>query len=200
MNAKLLLTLSAGISILVASGSSVAEAELAQFDFVAPGGAIPDNGVGVFPLFMDPQVLDIQSIELEILGLTHESPWDLDIYLIHPRGPTIEIMTDRGDQVAIQGIDLTFADGAAGIPPEFAEILPGTYQPEGLFNATDLGFDTFIGLSGATDAWVLLMIDDDPNDSGSFEQYRLSGKAPEPATLSLLALGALAILRRRRRR
>ncbi len=198
MNVKLLLTLSAGISIFVASGSAVAELE--QFDFTAPGGAIPDNGVGVFPLFFTTEVPDIQSIELEILGLTHDSPWDLDIYLIHPRGPTIEIMTDRGDQVAIQGVDLTFSDGGVGIPPELAEILPGTYLPEGLSSGADSGFDTFVGLSGGTDAWILLMIDDDRNLSGSFESYRLSGKAPEPATLSLLALGALAILRRRRRR
>ncbi len=198
MKARSLLTLFAGVSILMVSGSAVAE-QAEPFDFSAPGGTIPDNGVGVFPLFFTTEVPQILSIELEILGLSHDSPWDLDIYLIHPRGPTIEIMTDSGDQLAIHGVNLTFADDGDGVPPPLDQILAGRYQPEGLFNSTDPGFDTFVGLSGGTDAWILLMIDDDPNASGSFEGYRLSGKTPEPATLSLLALGALAILRHRRR-
>lgn len=187
------------VSLVVCSGA-VAEGQPWQFEFLAAGGDVPDQGIGVFPLFMDnPHVPIILSIEMDIYGLTHTSPMDLDVYLIDPFGHTIEIMTDRGNQLPIAGVDLTFSDTASTVPPEAGPILPGTYMPEGLFMGTDIGFETYVGGSGGTDAWILLMIDDAAGDTGSFSQYRLRGWVPEPVTLSLLALGALVTLRRRRR-
>ena len=171
------------------------------FSFTVPGGDISDQGIGVFPLFMDnPQIPIIKSIELDVLGLTHTSPMDLDFYLIDPFGGMIEIMTDRGNQLPIAGVDLTFSDTASTVPPEAGPIVPGTYMPEGLFMGTDIGFETYVGGSGGTDAWILLMIDDAAGDTGGFDHYTLRGTyVPEPVTLSLLALGALVTLRRRRR-
>jgi len=186
--------------ITVMAVQSTASAGTDDFSFTADGGDIPDDAIGVFPLFMRseliPQVPIITSIELDITGLTHTDPWDLDIYLIDPFGNPLEIMTDRGDRVGITNVNLTFADGASGLPPENTELLSDTYLPEG-----PGGFAQYIGGSGGTDAWILVVIDDSPDDTGGFQNFTLHGTfVPEPVTLSLLALGALVTLRRKRRR
>ena len=79
--------------------------------------------------------------------------------------------------------------------------LSGTYQPEGLATGRDLGLSTFVdGTGGSPLPWYLVVIDDSAGGSGQFESWTLRGTyVPEPVTLSLLALGALTLLRRKRR-
>ena len=180
-----------------------------DFSFTAGGGDVPDLRVGVFPLFMNADYVTpgypvydhidwIESMELEITGLHHPTPADFDIWLIDPFGNYIEIMTDLGNQSPISGVDLIFNDKAATIPG--IPIASDTYRPEGLYNSTDAGMSTFYGgpNAGGTDSWILLIGDDDANDVGGFTDFTLRGTVPEPLTLSLLAVGALATLRRRR--
>ncbi|MCH7632271.1 MAG: PEP-CTERM sorting domain-containing protein [Planctomycetes bacterium] len=181
-----------------------------EFSFTAEfdkdSGAIPDTSVNFFPLIMnDPTIESIVTLELLISGLTHDSPWDLDIYLIDPRGvvgnPAFAVMLDRGDQEAVVGIDLLFSDLGSALPPGIDGLCPGgdcsnlNYLPE-----DGRGFnDAFGGLPGGMDAWILVIIDDSQGDEGSFDSFTLRGTAvPEPVTLSLLAVGAFAALRRRR--
>ena len=176
-----------------------------DFEFTASGGAIPDEGVAVFPLFMNldygnvDHVDFIASLELIITDLDHTAPADLDVFLIDPFGTTIEIMTDLGNMSPISGVELVFNDKYADIPGIPLE--SGNYRPEGLQDGSG-GLGEYQSMeggynAGGTDAWVLLMIDDAPGDSGSLGSYTLRGTVPEPATLSLLVLGALAVLRRR---
>jgi len=168
-----------------------------DFSFTAPGGSVPDEGIGVFPLFMMPHVNFIASLELEINDLSHDSASDLDIYLINPFGRFIEIMTDRGGMNPINNVDLIFNDMGTTIPG--TPIASDTYKPEGLFNGTDAGLATYVSKNGGTDAWLLLVIDDAFGDTGRVGSYTLRGTVPEPMTLSLLAIGALAAVRRKRR-
>ena len=183
------------------------------------GGAIPSiggqtEGISVFPLTMDPAHSDIlpappypmlagiTSLELQLTGLTHTNGGDLDIYLIDPFGKTLEIMTDRGNGAAINNATLIFRDNrpglpVVGLPPENGQIVSGSYLPEDSANTG--GFSKYNGGSGGTDTWILLVIDDSAGDQGGLGSFTLRGTAvPEPVTLSLLALGALVFLRRRR--
>ena len=179
------------VGLLVFPTAAIADGEPPwDFEFTANGGEVPDAGIGVFPLFMDPSPGSIVYLELEINGLSHPAPMDLDVYLIDPFGTTLAVMLDRGGQTAITDVDLVFTDKAVGYPSE--PIISGTYLPEGpggFFQFTNPG----------TDAWILLMIDDDADTlgNGGFDTYTLRG-IPEPVTLTLLALGAIATLRRRR--
>ena len=211
MNRVFLLAILVGSSMSVLLAKPAGAYAVGPFDFVftAPGGDIGDERLEAFPLFMDAGHLVtgtlpldfIASLELEITGLTHSAPMDLDIYLINPFGDLIEIMTDLGGTTGIADVDLIFRDTATGIPGTPIVSSTDGYQPEGLFNGVgdDLGFQTYVGKSGGANAWNLLVIDDAPGDTGMFESFTLRGTVPEPMTLSLLALGALVALRRRRR-
>ncbi|MFH1109538.1 MAG: PEP-CTERM sorting domain-containing protein [Planctomycetota bacterium] len=196
---------------VVAVQAASARAVDIPFSFTAGGGAIPNiggqtEGISVFALTMDPAHSDIlpappypmlagiTSLELQLTGLAHTSGGDLDIYLIDPFGKTLEIMTDRGNGFGINNATLIFNDTAAGPPPENGQIVSGSYLPEGV-----PGFSKYIGGSGGTDAWILVVIDDAAGDQGGLASFTLRGTVvPEPVTLSLLALGALVFLRRRR--
>ncbi len=179
------------------------------FSFTADGGAIPDidlnndnEGISAFSLTMvDPRITQILSLELVLTGLTHTEPADLDIYLIDPFGETLEVMTDRGDSLPIIGVNLIFNDGAEGQVPENGQIVSGTFltEFEGDVPPPQGGLGQYLKQSGGTDAWILLIIDDSAGDSGSLSTWTLRGTGvPEPMTLSLLAVGGIVALIRRR--
>jgi hypothetical protein len=180
-----------------------------SFTAVSATPAIPDEDIAVFPLTMSPAYSDIlpappypmpviTSLELVLTGLNHTEAGDLDIYLIDPFGKTLKIMTDLGVGTPIQA-NLIFNDSAAAIPPAIGPILTGTYLPEDTNPLPGDGFSKFLNGPGGTDAWILVIIDDSPGNVGSLDSFTLRGTAvPEPVTLSLLALGALTLLRRRR--
>jgi len=185
------------------------------FEFTALGGLIPEldmnhdqEGISTFPLTMRNAqfpggIAEIFSLELQLTGLTHTEPDDLDIYLIDPFGETLQIMTDKGDHVAVNGITMIFNDSGfrnllnydeSQLDPSVPNNLATYYLTEG-----PGGMGNFVKQSGGTDAWILLINDDSATDSGSLESWTLRGTTvPEPVTLSLLALGALTLLRRRR--
>ncbi len=176
------------------------------FSFTAPGGELADNDINIFVLTMSPDILEITSIELEITGLSHFIPDDLDIFLIDPSltNDYILVMNDRGNGFDLSQenpVNLLFSDLATQVLPDETQIVSGTYRPQGLAEGIDLGMGNYIGVSGGgPQPWLLVVIDDAAEDVGSFESFTLRGTyVPEPATLSLLAFGALAILHRRRR-
>ena len=186
-----------------------------SFEFTAPGGPIPEfdpdqnlEGISVFPLTMrDAQFPDgidsIVNLELELTGLSHTFPDDLGVYLIDPFGETLQVMTNKGDHVAVNGITMIFNDNGgrsllnydeSQLDPSVHGDLTTYYRPEG-----PGGMSNFFKQPGGTDTWILIVLDDSALDGGSLESWTLRGTAvPEPVTLSLLALGALTLLRRRR--
>jgi hypothetical protein len=176
-----------------------------EFDFEAtasfPGalGEIPDEGVQFFPVQISPKVDFIASLELEIQGLSHEFAEDLDLYLVAPfDGLFIELMTDLGGSSPIDNATLIFRDSGAAVPPTPIPGGPAVYMPEGLFEGKDGGFGDFLGFSSGAGPWLLLAIDDAPEDTGRINGITIRGTVPEPTVLSLLLVGGLALLRRRK--
>jgi len=197
-------------AFFVASGSAFADNPTTfDFEFSGNGGPITDFAVQWF--FADPsngtnsigqnggigaENLNITYLELEIVGLTHASPMDLNIFLLDPFGTGIEIMDDRGDQVGIINFTLVFSDKGVPLPLDPGPLVNNTmYAPE--LPGTPASFSGYT-MTG-NDEWRLVVIDDSGGGDGGFEGFTLRGLVvPEPATLSLLAIGACALLRRRK--
>ena len=118
----------------------------------------------------------------------------LNIYLLDPFGNGIEIMDDNGDQQALGGVTLVFADKG----PNDLPIGNDGFQDG--FSYIPVGPGTFGDVSNTgKNEWRLVVIDDAAGGEGSFDSFTLRGiVVPEPATVSLLAIGAIAAFRRRR--
>lgn len=189
-------------SLLVAGGmlAALTAPASAQIPFSATeaGGAITDADLSMFSLTLPGEIGDLLSLELDIAGLSHTNPDDLEFYLIKPTVGAITVLQDQGDGVAIDGVNLTFSDSASNPAPFGSELFAGTYLP---LNTPAEGFNKFVdGTSVGAGLWTLVVIDDSASDVGSFDSWTLRGTyVPEPVTMSLLALGAVATLRRRRR-
>ncbi len=179
-----------------------------EYTYTNPEG-ISDSTVKWYPLplTLDPPEPDwvIDYLELEIAGLSHTETPDLNVFLLDPFGGGIEIMDDAGNSDPIANITLLFTDfWDLGFPLPHGGVGPLLSFPDtGMIYNPD-GPGEFIQYTDdvvPTDPWYVIVIDDDLNgDAGSFESVTLRGVAvPEPVTLTLLALGALVTLRRRRR-
>ena len=163
-----------------------------EFEWTATGPwQIDDYSLQQIPLDGE-YVQNASEVELLIEGLSHTCPMDLNIFLLDPFGGGIEIIDDTGDQIPIVDFTFTFSDDGIPLPTgndplvngaDYLPLAPGTFgQYDGEINAG---------------TWYLLVLDDAPNHSGEFDSFTLRG-IPEPMTLSLLALGAVVALRRRR--
>ena len=195
-------TVPALLLILAIAPSAMADGEPPwDFEYTAPGGAILDYNVQWFPLEV-PDALEIVYMELEIGGVTHNAPGDLWVYLLDPFGGGVTLMDDTGDQLPIVGINLVFSDKGDPLPGNgqlLDPIDPGLsdrgYAPMGPGTFGQYAFTTYGTMYPGT--WRLVMTDDSRGEAGSFESFTLRGVVPEPMTLSLLALGAVAALRRK---
>ena len=170
-----------------------------DFEYTADGGPINDNWVQWYQLLV-PDALEVVYMELEIAGLTHNAPGDLNVFLLDPFGDGIEVMDDNGDQVPLGAPPavLVFSDKGDPLPVGNAPLVDGTrYEPLGPGMFSQYNWTTYGVLHPGT--WILVMTDDSPGEGGQFETFTLRGTVvPEPVTLSMLALGAVVLLRRKR--
>jgi subtilisin-like proprotein convertase family protein len=126
------------------------------------------DGPGPAPSFIS----EIVSLELVLNNLTHTFPQDLDVYLISPFGEVLEVMTDKGDGVASTNGTIVFNDLGNPLPGDASALGGGPYRPE---DSTVPGLDRYVGNSGGTDAWQLIIIDDSLDDQGALGSFTLRG-------------------------
>jgi hypothetical protein len=142
-----------------------------DFEYTANGGVIADDAVQWFPLYV-PVGLDVFYIELEIAGLTHTAPMDLNVFVLDPAGGGIEVVADRGGQLDVVDLTIVFSDEGVALP-EDTPLEEGPYLPSGPGTFSQYYFDNFGTLTPGT--WYLVVIDDCFRDSGSFESFMLRG-------------------------
>lgn len=152
-----------------------------------------------------------------INGLTASHADDVDLVLVAPTGAALVLMSGAGGSSAISSpISLTFTDAGAQLP-QFpfppGSYKPAEYTPVGSFPSPGPGTSystpfplgtanftsTFNGIN-PNGNWSLYTMDPTAGDTGQIANgWSIQISAiPEPVTLSLLALAALALFPRRR--
>ena len=157
----------------------------------------------------------VSSLDVLLLGLSHEIPDDLDILLVAPGGQTLLLMSDVGGSPTINAIDLTFRDGSPSLTDN-GPLVSGTYAPTnfdvGVFDdsfpapARSGPYGTTIAnllTSDANGSWQLFTTDDAAGDVGALGSWRLdfttSESVSEPSALALVGIvfAAMGFARRR---
>ncbi len=183
-------------------------------DYNGAGGAIPD-GAGANtpgPAFTStisvPDSFTVGDVDVTI-DFQHTWVGDLEITL--ENGANAALLVSRigwsgvgaGDNANYNGTYTFDSDGgddawavAASDPSSAFDMPSGTYRTsDANTGAANSSLDVFDGQNSAGD-WTLRIVDNFNFDLGNVNGWTLS-IVPEPTSLSLLALGALGLIRRR---
>lgn len=79
----------------------------------------------------------ITKVTVDLVGLSHPNPEDLDIMLVGPGGHTALIMSDAGGISDVLNVDITLDDQAATGLPNAGQIVSGTFLPTNFDATTD---------------------------------------------------------------
>jgi len=210
MKLRSLASLLLGMSMLPSVALATDRPTVFDFEYTFPASPtaprvnIADYAVQWFVInVIDPPTEAVTYLEFEINALSHASPMDLRVELLDPTGDLdtpgngIVIMDEAGWQHSISNQTLIFND-------KFPAALPHGEKAgainSGFFSQDGPGlFSNYYGSPLPEGGWYVVITDGAVGDVGSFESVTLRGTVvPEPATLTLLALGAVAVLRRRR--
>lgn len=118
----------------------------------------------------------VVDVDVKLRALNHESPDDLAIMLVGPRGQAVVIMGDAGNADTIINTYLTFDDEASSQLPNPGQILSGTYRPSNFIPSPSNVFTsgapvpnspTLAGFDGTDPrgTWRLYLLDDAINSA-----------------------------------
>ena len=183
-------------------------------------GSIPDNNTtGVSStIAIGTGIASVQSITLT--DISHTWVGDLIITVTAPDGSVVDLMRKLGsgttggvgDSSNFNAATITFAVGGAdmwalatnGANGDTFDIPSGTYAPFGnLFTgvaSTSYSSSSYASFDNQLAGnWTIKVLDTAGADTGAIGSWQIEATpVPEPATMSALALGAVAMLRRRR--
>jgi uncharacterized repeat protein (TIGR01451 family) len=141
---------------------------------------IPDSGSGSpYPssITVSGYGDTLLDVNVQLFGMNHTWPDDIDILLVGPQGQNLVIMSDAGGSNGLVNVDLVLDDAAPSPLPDSAAITSGTYQPINYGTS-----DTFPAPAPAPSAattlatfngtnpngtWSLYLVDDAGSDSGN---------------------------------
>jgi subtilisin-like proprotein convertase family protein len=124
------------------------------------------------------------SVTVNLNGITHTFPDDIDVLLAHLAGPNAIIMSDVGGGTAATNVNLTLSDAAATSIPDAGPLVSGTFKPTNVNPGTGTeawsapapapsggsALSAFTG-TNPNGAWNLFVVDDETPDGGSFSGW-----------------------------
>ncbi|HEY7411983.1 MAG TPA: M36 family metallopeptidase [Vicinamibacteria bacterium] len=117
----------------------------------------------------------VSKVTVDLFGLSHTFPGDVDVLLVGPGGQRMILMSDAGGGTDVTGINLTFDDAAGAALP--ATLVSGTFRPTNVGTgdlfpapAPAAPFGAALSAFNGTDpngTWSLFVVDDAGVDVGS---------------------------------
>ena len=150
--------------------------------FEGDGARIPARGTvgkaGRYPLSIDVPTFPgaIESVSVRLVGLSHERPEDLDVWLVAPDGTVVTLLSDVGGSGELESADLLVVDGAGEADDSDLGTqlgpsdLEGDDQRKGARSGTELAVLHGVDPVGT---WQLLVADDERGASGRLEGWTL---------------------------
>ncbi|WP_367871784.1 hypothetical protein [Luteolibacter sp. Populi] len=191
------------LSLALALGTGEALAEIKAFtstsgitigDVAAPTKATPYpsainvSGMGGF----------IHKVSVQLTGLTHTFPDDVDVLLVAPDGTQALLLSDVGAGSDVSNVTLVIDDDAANYLPDAALISSGTYKPTNIGSPDNIpapapaisGNTALSALDGISPngVWKLFVVDDNFGDSGSITSWTLNIVSVVPAEQGQLVI------------
>lgn len=206
-------------SLLAAGAIAVCSASAAADEtFSGTGGPLVDHdgtndGVAAFTINVSGFNTNIVALDsVTLTNLSHTFLGDIAIALVSPLGEFVTVTSPPGTVSA--NLNGTYTFRVDDQPPFQYETLDeatdtlGTNDvvASGTFAASDwgegdlgprLGWEELEGV-GLDGDWTIAIYDFFPGDTGSLGGWSFTVSIPEPASASLTALAAFALLRRRR--
>lgn len=157
---------------------------------------IPDSGVSV-PYGTTVVVSGLtgqKKIKLEVTGLTHTFPDDLDYLLVGPGGQKYSLLSDSGNTGDVSGLTFTLSDNATA-QPSTTQWVAGDFNPVNITTGDTFPppapaapyseapaagafatFNSVFGGDGTTmnGTWTLYLVDDAAGDSGTQAGWKLT--------------------------
>jgi subtilisin-like proprotein convertase family protein len=128
----------------------------------------------------------VTNLTVQLHGVTHSWPSDLDVLLVNPAGQPALLMSDCGgnDSFPVSGVNLTFSDMAVQALPESSQIVSGVYRPTEYPNGEafpppapagpyPVALAPLLG-SSANGTWSLYVVDDLRGNGGTIQGWTLS--------------------------
>jgi large repetitive protein len=127
------------------------------------------NVSGVFGL--------ITKLTLNLNGVSHTWPEDVDMLLVGPRGQSVLVVSDTGGEFDWVNLNLGFSDDATASLPEKTQVVAGLYKPTNFGPYDSLPapapsgpygslLNTFVG-TDPNGTWSLFIVDDQSIDQGT---------------------------------
>lgn len=134
-----------------------------------------------------------KTLKLEITGISHSFPADLDFLLVGPNGQSYIFLSDSGGPGDVNNLTFTLSDPASS-QPSTSQWAAGDFRPYNVgsndpfqspapsppyFNAAPAGSDSFssvfgIGAANLNGMWNLYSVDDAGGDSGLMAGWKLT--------------------------
>jgi subtilisin-like proprotein convertase family protein len=118
----------------------------------------------------------ITAVRVTLHNITHAYPGDYDILLVGPGGQRALLMSDRGEDHALNNVTITLSEFGPPLPYA-AQITTGTYRPTNYEGATEtfppngpLSYPASLAVFNNTSPnglWSLYVVDDTGGDAGS---------------------------------
>ena len=146
-------------------------------------------------------------VQPTLTGFSHESPDDVDVFLVAPYGGRNTFLSDVGGSTPVTGLDLTFSDSAPSKLPDGGTLVSGSFLPSNpepfdpfpapapdpsQMTADQLSWSFQFG--DPNGVWRLYVVDDVDNDkAGSISGWSLTlrtADVPDTPVIDVPATGS----------